>query len=175
MLNPSLSFVLAVRQYLSQWWTWFIHVRFGNCRPGSSRIRVIFDWFLTGTEFCKPSINCGKWHLFIPINNTYLIMYAFDTQSQLTAGFHITPDFSHIFYSFSNHFQRSVYEYTWKQSKLQKNRFVDFNYIYTMYSDEQSSVSYWFYTGKCRDIRVYSAFAKVFEHLRIFALLFLHD
>ena len=44
-------------------------------------------------------------------------MYAFDTQSQLTAGFYITPDFSNIFYSFSNHFQRSVYDYTWKQSK----------------------------------------------------------
>ena len=59
----------------------------------------------------------NKGHLFIPINNTYLIMYAFDTQSQL-AGFYITPDFSNIFHSFSIHFYRSVYEYTWKQSKF---------------------------------------------------------
>ena len=108
-----------------------INVKFGNCRPVPSWVKGIFDWYLTGTEFCKPPINCGKWHLFIPINNTYLIMYAFDTQSKLTAVFYITPDFSNIFYLFSNHFQRNVYEYTWKQSKLQKNRFVDFKYIYT--------------------------------------------
>ena len=72
----------------------------------------------------------------IPINNTYLIIYAFDTQSQLTAGFYITHDFSNISYSFSNHFQRSVYEYTWKHSKLQKIVCVFQVYVYAMYSND---------------------------------------
>ena len=40
---------------------------------GCSWIRGIFEWFLTRTEFCKPPANCGKWHLFVSINNTYLI------------------------------------------------------------------------------------------------------
>ena len=56
-------------------------------------------------------------------------MYAFDTHYQLTAGFYITPDFSNILYSFSNHIQSSVSDYTWKQSKLQKNRFVEGKFI----------------------------------------------
>ena len=38
-------------------------------------MRDIFDWFRTGTEFCKQSIYCGKWHLFIPINNTYHVCF----------------------------------------------------------------------------------------------------
>ena len=46
-------------------------------------------------------------------------MYAIDTQCQLTAGFYKTPDFRNIFYSFYNHFQRSVYDFTWNQLKLQ--------------------------------------------------------
>ena len=103
------------------------NVRFGNCRPGSSWIRGIFEWSLTRTEFCKPPINFGKRNLFIPINKAYLIMCAFETQYQPTAGFYITPDFRNILYSFSIHLQRSVYDYIRKQS----NRWVDFKFINT--------------------------------------------
>ena len=109
----------------------FINVRFGNFRPGFSSIRSIFDWFLTGAEFCKQPINCGKWHLFIPINNTsrhVCFWHSFLTYSGLL--FYTTPDFSNIFYPFSNHFQCSIYDYTWKESILQKNLFADFKYIY---------------------------------------------
>ena len=93
--------------------------------------------------------------------------YAFDTQSQLTEGFYITSDFSNIFYSFSNHFQRRVYDYTWKQAKLQKNRIVDFKYIYTQC---KVMISHPFRIGFVQvnsvivEYTLHIAFAKVFEH-----------
>ena len=80
----------------------------------------------------------------------YIIVYAFDTQRQLTTDFYITPDFSNIFYLFSYHLQRSVCGYIKEQSQKVCGFRV---YLYTIYSNDQSSVSYWFCTGKSRDCR----------------------
>ena len=60
--------------------------------------------------------------------------------------------------TFSNHFQRCVYKYTWKQSKLQKNRFVDFKYIYTQCTVMISRIGFVQVRAKSRDCQVYSAF-----------------
>ena len=89
------------------------NVRFGNCRPGSSWIRGMLNWFLSGIEFCKPTIHCGKRHLYISIRNTYFIMYAFDTQSQLS--------YSGLLYNlwFQQHF---LFVFAVPMSKPESNR-----------------------------------------------------
>ena len=87
------------------------------------------------------------------------------------AGFYIASDFSNIFYSFSNHFQCSVYGYVHLKAikivkkKKKKKKVCGFQvYLYIMHSNDHSSVLYWFCTGKSCDCRVYIVFAKVFEH-----------
>jgi hypothetical protein len=51
-------------------------------------------------------------------------MYIFDAQSELTAGYYITPDFSDIFYSFTNHFQQSSIESQKGLSAIEKRRLI---------------------------------------------------
>ena len=97
--------------------------------------------------------------MLIPVNKTDLIMYAFGTQSRLTAGIYTTFDFSKIFFSFSNHFQRL------KAIEIAKEPVSGFQvHLYILFRNDQPSTSYWCCTGKSCDCQVYIAFGKCFEH-----------
>ena len=89
-------------------------------------------------------------------------MYAFDTQSQLTMGFYIKLPISATFSVRLLTIFNAVSMTTPKNNRNCKILWIS-SILYTMYNNDQSSVSYWFCTGKSRDCRAYSVFAKHFR------------